>query len=92
MSPWPIPPGFDHLLADHLRATGGNPNRGIGASNFPHNQSVLIKCVDGSFAHFHHAFILHDPARKQTAVFTEHCGYHVFPSEGASFTLLLNQM
>jgi hypothetical protein len=34
---------------------------------------------DGSSAFFHYAFYLKDETLGEVAVFTEHCGYHIFP-------------
>lgn len=43
------------------------------------NQSVSIELMDGSSATFRWAFPLIDERLKAIAVFTEHCGHHVFP-------------
>ena len=34
---------------------------------------------DGSQAQFLYAFAIQDPDHREIAVFTEHCGYHIFP-------------
>jgi hypothetical protein len=40
--------------------------------------SVKIRFPDGSFVLFENAFYAIDESRDELAVFTEHCGYHVF--------------
>jgi hypothetical protein len=40
---------------------------------------LRITFEDDSTAYFYYAFYLSDPETKEVAVFTEHCGYHVFP-------------
>jgi hypothetical protein len=42
------------------------------------DRSVSISYDDGSHMFFNCAFAVHDEARDELAVFTEHCGYHVF--------------
>jgi hypothetical protein len=37
-----------------------------------------LRFGDGSFALFKYAFYLLDRAQDELAVFTEHCGYHIF--------------
>jgi hypothetical protein len=49
---------------------------------------VRLRFEDGSFAYFEHAFFIEDPARRRVAVFTEHCGYHLFPSGELSIALV----
>ncbi|MBD9394361.1 hypothetical protein IB243_18700 [Acidovorax sp. ACV01] len=45
---------------------------------FP-SQTLRIELMDGSAAEFKYAFALVSEARRTIAVFTEHCGHHVFP-------------
>lgn len=40
---------------------------------------VRIDFEDGSSCAFNYAFMVTDEARREVAVFTEHCGYYVFP-------------
>jgi hypothetical protein len=40
--------------------------------------------MDGSSVEFKYAFALHWPEKRAIAVFTEHCGHHVFPDAEAS--------
>jgi len=43
-----------------------------------HN-NLRIRFEDGSNIYFKYAFYLKDIELKEVAVFTEHCGYHIFP-------------
>ena len=52
----------------------------LSAEEFQHHLKLTFE--DGSFIFFHDAFYLRDEALKEMAVFTEHCGYHIFPSPG----------
>ena len=52
--------------------------RGLAASDF--REDVEITFPDRSIVSFRHAVCVSDPQRHVIAVFTEHCGYHVFPT------------
>jgi hypothetical protein len=56
---------------------------GLGAGDFPLDHDVRVTLMDGSFVQFKHAFAVHSEKRRAIAVFTEHCGYHVFPDHEA---------
>lgn len=91
MGPWPIPLGFEQLIRDHVHRTSGKDRDHLSADDFPSGQSVRLDFPDGSFAHFECAFAIEDRARELLAVFTEHCGYHVFPSGELSIAVLGEQ-
>jgi hypothetical protein len=57
----------------------------LSAEEFHH--SLKITFEDGSFAFFHYSFYLLDEQLKEVAVFTEHCGYHIFPLFGTHLEL-----
>ena len=46
--------------------------------NYP-IETMRVDLMDGSSVTFKYAFALINPAWKAIAVFTEHCGHHVFP-------------
>ncbi len=46
--------------------------------NFP-IEAVRVELMDGSAVEFKYAFALVSAPRKAIAVFTEHCGHHVYP-------------
>ena len=47
-------------------------------------ERVRVRLMDGSSVEFKYAFVLQWPERRAIAVFTEHCGHHVFPATEAS--------
>ena len=59
-----------------LKKSNGKFDR-LSAYDFPSN--VTITFPDGSNAHFIGAFFIENTDRRELAVFTEHCGYHIFP-------------
>jgi hypothetical protein len=50
--------------------------------DFPSGQ-LRIELMDGSFVQFEWAFHIASEAKCAIAVFTEHCGHHVFPHHEA---------
>jgi hypothetical protein len=68
--------GFPRVIA---LAAPAAAELGLSAANFPPGPSVVIRFPDGSHVQFRHAFAVPDEAGREVAVFTEHCGYHVFP-------------
>lgn len=56
--------------------------RGLNASDFPISSCVKLLFPDGSKVHSQHAFYVTSELRSAIAVFTEHCGYHIFPLIG----------
>jgi|SRR6516164_12960 hypothetical protein len=58
----------------------GYAHRGtLNASDFATSSVVCVRFSNGSYALFRHAFFINAPDWKEVAVFTEHCGYHIFP-------------
>jgi hypothetical protein len=53
--------------------------KGLSAYDFSSSRSIEIKFADGSHARFSFAFAIVSQERHAVAVFTEHCGYLVFP-------------
>lgn len=62
-----------------LAATEGRYEE-LGAGTFRGNVRLVFE--DGSYAFFECALFVEDESREELAVFTEHCGYHVFSSRG----------
>lgn len=56
----------------------------LGANSF--NGCVKLKFDDGSYALFEYAFYAVDEERNELAVFTEHCGYHIFSLIGLEYS------
>jgi hypothetical protein len=53
-------------------------NGRLSAGDFRPDETVRLVFPDGSVAEFRAAFCAADHARGELAVFSEHCGYHVF--------------
>ena len=87
MSPT-IPEVWRSRLKQHLRERHGEDRERLSAGDFPCGQSVFIRFPDGSHVLFRFAFALADEVTGEVAVFTEHCGYHVFPAGEAEVETL----
>jgi hypothetical protein len=75
-----VPDDWKPRLRAYLRARCGEDRDRLSASDLPSGQSVVIRFPDGSHVLFRYAFAVADEAGREVAVFTEHCGYHVFPA------------
>ena len=69
-------------IHQHLDENRERPSAG----DFKDN--LRLDFPDGSHAYFRYAFYILDPDTNELAVFTEHCGYHLFPSYHTSLNLL----
>lgn len=49
---------------------------------------VLVDFEDGSSVRFNYAFYAINAEHEELAVFTEHCGYYVFPLRGLKYRRL----
>lgn len=78
--PHEIPPRWTERVRQHILQTSGEDRGHLLAHDFGVGRSVRLAFPDGSFAWFRYAFHLRDPALREVAVFTEHCGYHFFPA------------
>lgn len=83
-----IPDDWKPRLRSYLRERYEEDRDRLSASDFPSEQSVIISFPDGSQVLFRYAFALVDEAAGEAAVFTEHCGYHVFPIRDAAFEIV----
>jgi hypothetical protein len=84
----PLPAEWKSRLRAYLRAKCGEDRDRLSAHDFSTRQSVAIHFPDGSFALFRYAFVVWDEAGHECAVFTEHCGYHVFGVSRAEVEIL----
>jgi hypothetical protein len=64
-----------HELAAHLGCAESEVERSMA---FPH-ATVRVELMDGSAVMLKFAFALVSEAKRAIAVFSEHCGHHVFP-------------
>nr|WP_159063705.1 hypothetical protein [Thaumasiovibrio occultus] len=72
------------LLAHHLqRDEASIRDNGLSSSDFD-GAAIEMKFEDGSYCRFQYAFAVVNETTFEVAVFTEHCGYHVFSSDGVS--------
>lgn len=83
-----VPEAWKTRLRQYLLVRYGEGRDRLSAGDFPPGQSVSLRFPDGSHALFRHAFALVDEASGEVAVFTEHCGYHVFPAGDAEVEIL----
>ncbi len=75
----------ERLEAYALETTDGRFKR-LGASHF--TDHLKLNFPDGSSVFFFFAFHLTDEDAGELAVFTEHCGYHIFPLFGAEIEII----
>ena len=75
-----LPERWAVKLKAYLREELGVNRDSLSAEEFHH--SLKINFEDGSYAFFGFAFYLLDRKLNEIAVFTEHCGYHIFPLLG----------
>ncbi len=75
-----IPDRWRALLDNYIEQHSLLPHNDIGS--IPFDGNVTLRFLDGSTAHFLHAFALRNPEYDELAVFTEHCLHHIFPLMG----------
>lgn len=75
-----LPEHWKNRVAELARELSDGRYERLGAEAFK-QEAVRVRFPDGSSALFLYAFALTDEERRELAVFTEHCGYHVFPLE-----------
>jgi hypothetical protein len=83
-----VPETWKARLRQYIRERSGEDRDFLRAGDFSSRQSIHIRFPDGSFVFFRFAFALVDEPTGQVAVFTEHCGYHVFPAGEAELDVL----
>ena len=84
----PAPEPWKPRLRQYLRERCGEDRDRLSAYDFPQNQNIFIRFPDRSQVFFRYAFAITDEAGDEVAVFTEHCGYHVFPADEAEVETL----
>jgi hypothetical protein len=73
-----LPERWKAKLQQHVATIGGGELRGLSASIFS-SSTVAITFEDNSRVEFRYAFVIEAPELREVGVFTEHCGYHIFP-------------
>jgi hypothetical protein len=74
--------------AEELSGALGRPveeirQSGLSSFDFPAGSQLHVRLMDGSTMQFRYAFHLVRKSDHALAIFTEHCGYHVFPLHDA---------
>ena len=72
-----LPEHWQHWVEEWAKNKSGGKHNRLSAQDF--NGCVKLTFPDDSYALFEFAFYAVDEEREELAVFTEHCGYHVFP-------------
>jgi hypothetical protein len=83
-----VPDDWKPRLREYLRERHGQDRDQLSAGDFSAQQSVVIRFPDGSQVLFRYAFALRNEAAQEVAVFTEHCGYHVFPLDDVKLEIV----
>jgi hypothetical protein len=97
---YPVPRLADQILEEWVEEVSSHVGRsveelrtkGLGASDFPAGRELRVALMDGSFVQFRYAFAVASDAKRAIAVFTEHCGYHVFPNHEAVISEVRNHV
>ena len=71
-----LPAHWQEKVGEYLARPGAEYNQ-ISAADFVHDLRITFE--DGSNVFFNYAFYLTDTEAQEIAVFTEHCGYHIYP-------------
>ena len=58
----------------------------LSAEDFPCSHNISMIFDDGSTALFNYAILIEAPELDEIGVFTEHCGYDIFPLGGTHVT------
>ena len=74
-----LPERWKLKLQEYLIAKGNTRPNTLSASEFLSETTVSIRFEDGSHVEFRYAFVIEALDFREVAVFTEHCGYHLFP-------------
>jgi hypothetical protein len=88
---YPVPQLADQILREWIGEVASFLGRsreellssGLAAGDFPGDHDLHITLMDGSVVRFRYAFAIESEMKRAIAVFTEHCGYHVFPHHEA---------
>ena len=75
-----LPEHWNEWIRQYSKEKSEGKYESLGANDFLH--VVTINFVDDSKAIFNGAFVAEDKEKEEIAIFTEHCGYHIFNSHG----------
>ena len=74
-----LPERWKNKVQDYLTAKGETKYKTLSTSDFTAYSTVKIRFEDDSKVEFKYAFVIKAPEFNEVGVFTEHCGYHLFP-------------
>jgi len=77
-----LPERWKAKVADWVERLGHSDDGRFSAMDFPCSHNVNLIFDDGSTACFRYAIAIEAPELCEVGVFTEHCGYHIYPLGG----------
>ncbi len=80
--PSDLPERWKTRVREYLAARGDADRTELNAFDFFAQRVAKLKFDDGSFAEFRYPLVIEAPELNEVAVFTEHCGYHLFSMVG----------
>jgi hypothetical protein len=77
-----LPDRWKQRLVQWIRQFADDHRTELSADDFPMSHYVEIRFEDDSMARFNYALTIEEPVLNEVGVFTEHCGYQIFPLGG----------
>lgn len=77
-----LPDFWKQKIKSYLQKQGDPDRSRLIASDFPVGSKTIIRFDDSSYVEFCSAIAIEAPHLNEVAIFTEHCGYHLFPAAG----------
>ena len=78
-----LPERWKTRLVQWIREFADDERTHLECQDFPMTYSVSIRLEDESSAQFEYAILIVEPRLHEIGIFTEHCGYHIFPLDGS---------
>ena len=79
-----LPQRWKDKLKNWLISQKQHQREKLSAKDFNAGKVAKIEFEDGSYAQFNYPLVIEAPELNEVGVFTEHCGYHIFNSGGAT--------
>lgn len=77
-----LPARWKSKVVEWIRKFGDDERERFGAQDFPCSHIISMTFDDDSTASFRYAILIEAPELMEIGIFTEHCGYHIFPLGG----------
>lgn len=77
-----LPPRWKAKVVEWIRTYADDSRECFSAEDFPCSHSISMTFDDGSTASFFYAILIEAAELNEVGIFTEHCGYHIFPLGG----------